>query len=308
MAGTNVKFGRNYVLQATSPRFSPPLQIGLPFTLEIEIERNSYSSSNHAVIKLYNLSTYHRNLLLHDQNDPSLFTAINVVLSAGYGDGPYFPVVFKGNTTRAYSVRQGVTWITTLECFDGGTSYANATTNGINTLNNVCTFAAGRAMADVYTVLINQLKPYGVTRGAVSQAITAGTLAKGTCYSGNVMEILKDLSNTNVFVDNLKLNILAPNEVIQNQPLTLNASSGLLGTPIKENQWLSLEMLFEPRVIIGSVINLNSITAVNVYNGPHKVVSVRHRGMISPAVSGDLITSLGLEAGIFNTVLSSSGL
>lgn len=295
---SGVKFGRNYSLTATSLKFALPIQFGSPFTLEFDITRSSYSSSNVAQLRLYNLSSYYRNLLTHDQNDPAQSTAIQVTLNAGYGPGPYWPIVFKGNTTRAYSVRQGVNFITVLECFDGGLAYANAYTTR--------QFSAGQDILQVYDALISDLAPFGVSTGAVSTYL--GTLARGVSFSGNTIDILRELSNGNFFIDNLAANVLSQSDAIGGDSVVINAASGLLGTPIKENQILRFSILFEPRIVIGTLVNLQSITASNVYNGPHKVVSVHHRGMISAAVSGDAITELEVQSGIFNTIMSEAGI
>lgn len=297
MSSVYDKFNRNYILTIDAPSFSTPIVIALPFTMEFDIERNSYSSTNFASIKIYNLSKQHRNQIIHDQWDPSVEHTLYITLQAGYGVGPQFPIVFKGNATRAWSVRQGVDFITTIEAADGGTAFTNAVSNH--------TFGTNTPISQILTTLVNDLLPYGVSQGAVSNYL--GTLAKGGAYSGSTIELLTTLSNGNFFIDNLIANVLLSTDAIGGSNVVLNSSSGLLGTPIKETQWLLVDMLFEPRLAIGTLIQLDSLTASN-YNGPHAVKSIRHHGMISPAVCGDAITSVGLYAGVFNEVLSKAGL
>ena len=55
-------------------------------------------------------------------------------------------------------------------------------------------------------------------------------------------------------------------------------------------------MLFEPRLTLGQIINLQSTTNKQ-YNGLYKVVGFTHRGTISPAVCGDLRTTVNLFIG-----------
>lgn len=289
-----VKFQRNFILTASSDQFIGQLQIGYPFTLEFDIKRDNYSASNYAQIRLYNLSEYHRNLLLKDQNTQGAqFTGVlNVTLNAGYGPGPYWPVIFKGNVTRGYSVREGVNWITNLECFDGGLAFANATIHGANGQ-----FPSGTSYKQIFEQFVNQsLVPYGVSLGAISDYFAQKVTSKGQSFSGNTVELLDELSNHNFFIDNLNANIFLSSEALSQQnPVVLNAQSGLLETPVREQSILLVKMLFEPRLVIGSVIKLDSITAVNVYNGNYKVISVHHRGTISAAVSGEAITEVGLQ-------------
>jgi hypothetical protein len=83
----------------------------------------------------------------------------------------------------------------------------------------------------VYDTLINDLVPYGVSKGIVSAAIASGNLSKGQSYSGNTIDLLRELSNNNFFVDNLKANILSATDAIGGNEVTINAASGLLGTP-----------------------------------------------------------------------------
>lgn len=296
---TATKFGRNYRLTCTSDRFPIDLEIGLPFTLEFDIVRNSYATTNTATLRIYNLNKYHRNQLTHDQWDASLANAIHIELQAGYGVGPIWPIVFKGNTTRAWSVREGTNYVTTLECFDGGLAYANASSSR--------TFSSGQLLADVYEALISDLLPYGVSRGAVSAGIVRGALAKGQAFVGSTLDLLRDLSNNNFFIDNLAANVLGTSDAVGGN-LSLNAQSGLLNTPVKENQWLLFDMLFEPRLVVGSVVNIDSISSNSTYNGQHKVASIHHKGMISDAVCGDAVTSLGVEGGIFTQVVGAAGL
>lgn len=289
-----VKFQRNFIFTATSDQFPGELQIGYPFTIEFDIKRDNYSQSNFAQIRLYNLSEHHRNLLLKDQNTQGAqFTGVlNVTLNAGYGSGPYWPVIFKGNVTRGYSVREGVNWITNLECFDGGLAFANSVTHGASGQ-----FPAGTTYKQIFESFVAQgLLPYGVSLGVISDYFGSQVTAKGQSFSGNTIELLDELSNHNFFIDNLKANVFLTSEALkQGSPVVLNAQSGLLGTPVREQSILNVRMLFEPRLVIGSAITLDSTTAVNVYNGTYKVISVHHRGIISAAVAGEAVTEIGLQ-------------
>ena len=299
------KFNREYVLEISGTAIPDPIVIKLPFTIEFDIERNNYSSVNRGTLKIYNLSRIHRQQIVHDQWDQSNSgpQTIYVVLQAGYGLGPNYPVILKGNATRAFSYRQGVNFITQIDVFDGGLAYINAVTSR--------TFQAGTQISFVAEKLIKDLTnhaPFGLSVGVISDLV--GQLGKSTTYSGNPIQLLVELSNSNFFIDNLKANILLQEDAVGGSNVVVNSQSGLLGTPIKEAQWLLVNLLFEPRLTVGSVINLDSIGVSGsqshgaYYNGPHKVVSVAHRGMISSAVCGEVVTSLGLLAGEYNLIFA----
>lgn len=293
----NAKYDRNYKLTLSGPSINGELVIQRPFTIDFIVQRDSYSSVNRSTIRIFNLSEIHRNQIIHDQSNYSPFALLKVTLQAGYGDGPQWPVVFTGNANRAWSVREGVNFVTTIESFDGGDAFQNAVSN--------IQIPAGTVQKDVLEALLGDLIPYGVSIGAVSDF--EGTLAKGASYSGNTIDLVRHLSNGNLFIDNLRANVLKPGDVIAGETLLINAASGLLNTPVKQQQILILELLFEPRLAIGTQVNVQSSTAAT-YNGYHQVVGIEHRATISSAVCGDAITILQLRAGTFDEVVSQSGL
>lgn len=297
MASNPVKFGLNYSLRIQNAT-GTSITIAMPFTLEFDCIRNNYASTNTARIRVFNLSPEFRNFLLHDQYDFSVDHALYVVLQAGYGSGPLWPVIFKGNVTRGYSQREGTSFITTLEAFDGGLAYANARSH--------IQWPSGTLQLATVKALVDDLAPYGVSLGAVSAAL-GGILMKGGSYSGNTLTLLADLTNGNYFIDNLAINFLTPGDAINGTPLLLDPSAGLLETPLKESQFLEMDMLFEPRVTIGTLVDLQAGTQ-QAYNGIHQCISIHHRGTISAAVLSDATTRIGLQAGTFTRIAARAGI
>jgi hypothetical protein len=133
------------------------------------------------------------------------------------------------------------------------------------------------------------------------------------------MNLLREMTGGGVFIDNGIVNCLGDNECLQPQGIPIiDDSAGLLGTPTREQSILTLDMIFEPRVVVGQIILVNSSTGgqqilfdnlgnpiglaanagtVTNFNGYYKVNSVKHRGMISGAVCGDAVTSLRMFVG-----------
>lgn len=304
-----IKFGRGYSLlisvkkETTQANFS----IGLPLTIEFDIERKTYASNSTAKIRLYNLSKIHRQQLQLDQyvrynGFYSGYGIIDVALQAGYGPGPQWPLIFAGNVSRCYSYRQGVDYITEIEAFDGGDAHKNSQSS--------LTVPAFTPVVEIYKALINNLLPFGVTLGVVSTPMSNGKVAnvsRGQSYSGNTVQILHELTNGNFFIDNLQANIAFADEVIGTENFVITPASGLLGTPIKESQFILVEMLFEPRVRAGTQVDLEAGTQ-QTYNGFHEVVGIHHRGIISAAVCGEAITSLSLRGGLFDDLTQRAGL
>lgn len=280
------KYNRNYELYVLK-NDNETLKITLPFTIEFEIHRNSFSSANVCQFRIYNLAPNNRNQIVKDPFD-SLTNRL-VQFKAGYGKN--LSLGFSGMITEAWSVREGTNFITQIECYDGGFGYSNAITNS--------EFPGETHNSAIVDSLIDNLGKYGITRGTVSKV--EGTIGRGNSFIGNTTELLREKTNGSFFIDNCKANVLASNECLASDIILINEKTGLLGTPRKENQVINLDMLFEPGLRIGQLVKVESSGATR-FNGIHKVISLKHRGTISEAVCGDAVTSVGLLSGTFNTV------
>lgn len=275
------KFGRRYQLQVGTESGST-LTIELPFTIEFDITRNTLTSANVCQIRVYNLSLRNRNQLRFNSTNYGEYRP--VVLRAGYGDN--LATIFTGNVSQAWSVREGVNFITQIECYDGGFAFVNGKTS--------TQFPANTAQRDVIVNLARSL-PY-VKLGAIGEY--PGSLSRGNSYSGNTVDILRELTGGGFFIDSGKAYALSTDEYIETTypPLVINAKSGLLGTPVLERSIVRFDMLFEPSLNVAFRIKLESLTELNFnadsnFNGIYKVTSVKHRGMISEAVCGSVITT-----------------
>ncbi len=283
------KFGRNYSLSVTTQ--DPDtlerglLLIQLPLTIEFDITRRTLSTASTASIRIYNLSQKNRNNIRFNVSDIGNFR--QVTLQAGYGDN--LSTVFSGNISRAWSVREGVNFVTTIECFDGGFSYNNSTTE--------LSVPAGTSRKTVLTSLIGDLD--FVSLGAVGPSFYTDpktgsflSLPLGNTLNGDTTALLKEYTNGGFFIDLGVAHCLSNNEYIigADPTLTIDSDSGLLGTPVLEETIVHFDMLFEPQLKPGYSVFLNSITEDN-FNGRYRVTGVHHRGMISDAVCGEVITT-----------------
>ncbi len=285
------KFSRNYQITIEG-RDRSSIQFGLPFSIEFDIEKNTLSKTSTCNIKLYNLSKDHRNNLRYDSTDISISGFRRVTLKAGYGaTPPLLPVIFDGSIIQAWSYRAGSDFITEVICNDVGTSLVNAQTN--------TSFPQGVSFQEIIATMIDGLAAYNVTRGAIGAY--PGTLTRGNTYSGNAVEILSELTGGGFFIDNLKAHALNYNEYIASTVIeTINSKSGLLGTPMLESTLLHFDMIFDPRLFISQLVKLESSTADSDFNGYRRIITLGHRAMISPAVCGEAVTSLGLSYGFSN--------
>lgn len=284
-----VKYGRNYILEVETSDHKT-ITVELPFTVEFDIHRNSFSSANASQIRVYNLNPDHRSQIRKDQFD---YADIRQIwFQAGYGDN--LATAFKGNITMASSVREGVNFISNIESFDGGYAYVNAIAPNTP-------FPAGTTEEAMIVSLAKSMP--GTTLGAIGSY--PKQIERGNSFTGPTPKILSEISGNSFFIDNGKVNVLKSDECLAGDTLIVNPQSGLLGTPVKENAYINVEMLFEPSIRIAQLVNLQSGSADHL-NGIHKVISIKHRGVISSSVSGTAITQLGLLSGKFNPVQSRS--
>lgn len=278
------KYNRNYILFIQKKDFTT-LKVTLPFTVEFDIHRNSLSSANVASIRIYNLSPNNRSQIRKDQFDFGDLRTIS--LMAGYGDN--LSLAFQGNISQAWSVREGNNMITQIESYDGGYAYVNSITNQ--------SFPSGTPQKSIIDSLASSLP--GVSVGAIGNF--PGEISRGNSMSGSTTDLLRDISGGAFFIDNGKAHCLKDNECLEGNIPLINSKSGLLGTPIKEQTYINFDVLFEPSIKVGQLIRLDSETAEH-FNGTHKVLSIKHRGIISEAVCGTAITSVGLLPGVFTPV------
>jgi hypothetical protein len=290
------KLDRNYFLNIELADNSI-LQIFLPFTIEFNIIRKNLGGINNCNIRIYNLSPKNRNLIRYDMSDYS--TIRNLKLYAGYGTN--LPVIFIGNISQAWSFREGTDFITTIECYDGGDGFINGLIPG------TAGFPAGTPLQSIYKKLMSYMP--NTTFGAIGPSFiyekgTSSLLktSRYTSYTGNAGDVLRNLTGNAFFIDNGQTYILADHECISGNVALINNQSGLLDTPLRENSIVTVNMIFEPGIIIGQFIELNSSTFQelnsasynqnNNVNGYYKVTSMTHKALISPAVCGDAITTL----------------
>lgn len=275
------KFGRVYSLSVELAN-GQKTTIELPFTVEFEVRRETLASSQTATIKVYNLGERLRNLIYKDKFNVTEFRAVQ--LRAGY-ENFKAPLIFNGTILQAYSERQGVNFITTLECYDGAFAMSNSYSSQ--------TFGAGATREQVLRGLNSDLK------GISGQPIIGnfpGRLARGSVYLGNTWNYIVQLSDGYASIDNGQLKILRPNEAIQSEIPLITSESGLLGSPRRADTMIEFEMLFEPRFSLGQVVGLQS-EANSIFNGSYKVMGFVHTGVISPSVGGECKTQVSLWTG-----------
>lgn len=260
------------------------LTIPEDLTIEFEVTRQSLSSSQEASFRIIGLGEETRDLINKDPYALTEFRAIQ--FRAGYDSFP-LPLVFNGFVRKATSYRRSgqVGAITEINAYDGGLAMVNGWT--------AQTISAGSTLSNVLRRLADSL-PHLSAKSIIGDFANVNT--RGKVLFGNTWSIIVEESGNLATIDNGQVKILQPNEALQSLIPVIDSDSGLLGSPRRTPTMLEFDMIFEPRLTIGQVVELRS-SFNRLYNGTYKVMGFTHRGTIGPTVSGDCISSVSLFFG-----------
>ena len=254
-------------------------------TCHFTVTRGILSDSNKCTIQIYNLAPTTRAKIFQDAFQISQEKWKFVKLEAGYGDD--LTPIFMGRILQAYSFRKGgqtdiITEIQAqaLDMFDCQASY---------------TFAAGTTYKEALQTMVSGSMP-NVKIGNVGNL--DGVFQTPTTFDGNAMENISKLTGGNAFVDNNQLNVLMSNEVIDVPVPVITQENGLLDTPNRRDANLEVKMLFEPSIIVGQLMEIQSGVQSD-FNGQFKVMGFTHDCTISGAEAGSRTTTVNLYIGPF---------
>lgn len=297
------KFDRNYkiIFEIGTRKFTEyypemEIEVAYPFTLKFDVSQGAnLSNAGECTLQLYNLKEDDQRALYKDFYNNEKYILMQVY--AGYQDT--MPLIFFGFVNQCMTYRQG-----------GSTEYITEISADNNSLIALygfvnATFTAGSKAVDIIQEMLKDT--YGYALGYITPQIKS--LPRDKTFIGQTLDLLgKEYGDYNIWIDKGELNILADNEIIPADDLmVITSESGLLGSPRRANQFLMLEMLFEPRIKVGQAIELLS-DSIPWFNQVYKVQAVEHRGIISPVQSGQAVTKLTLSLGetIFDMVQKST--
>ena len=259
------------------------IEVAYPFTLNLSVKRAINSSTNVGNFQILNLSRATQAKLWKDKYDQSKYIRLSVF--AGYGAD--MPLIFYGEINQCYSYKDGDSTesITEIEANDFTYLFQYGFGN--------YTFQAGTTFTNMLETLLSQIPIMKV--GYVTADIPP--LKTSRTFMGQIMdELRREYHNFDIFVDNGQLNVISQKDTIPAEVPIITSDSGMLGTPRRAEQYLEVKTLFEPGIIVGQVILLQS-SLLPYMNNYYKVIGVSHQGIISGAESGTLITTLTLFMG-----------
>lgn len=260
-----------------------PVIIEYPITCKFNCQRATFSNANKCTIELYNLAESTRTAIFKDAlvGDLEEQNWKFVRLEAGWN--VELSQIFFGRILQAYSTKEGgqADIITRIEClpfdiFSSQSSY---------------TFAEGTSYKEAYKTMASDLPNCQVANTGRLE----GSFKTQTTFEGKTVDCLNELTGGNTFVDNGRINTILSNEVIDVPVPLVTYENGLLATPIRRNATITIKMLFEPTLIVGQLLEIQS-NIQKVYNGQFKVLGFTHDCTISPTQAGTRITTVELWA------------
>ncbi len=305
-----IKFGRNYKIkfrigkrietsanEGMKYEWQEEIIVGYPLTLQFQVARANFAQINNCTLQIMNLNEDTRAKLFKDSFDMS--KVIEVAFYAGYGDDTdSLPCIYIGEIKECFSWKrgEGTDFLTEIRCLTASAERFYSYSNRV--------FSKGSTALDIIKTLCSDI---GLPLKYYSKSIVdnKGSLTRDIPFIGNSYTVLSkfvtllDNAKSNVVIDNNAIYILGKNDVIPSEGLILTPEAGLLGYPKRREQYIEVEMLFEPRIQQCSLVALKS-EVDEFFNGAWKCVGFIHSGIISGAVNGDCKTKIALFTGSKN--------
>lgn len=289
------KFGRTYeitfnigVLEQVGAydkaRIVETITVSYPLTTNFAISRNTYSQVNTAFLSIFGLAQGTRDKLYKDRYDA--VTYIEVEVRAGYQDE--MSLIFKGTVKECQSYKDsGATeYRTDVEAWDGGLAVYKGEDNN--------SFSLGTSKSTILETLCQNMPNLKV--GAISPDYDYETTLRPAIFSKKTYDDLMTITDGNMYIDFERAYFLLENDVVDGNIALLNLGNTLLGSPKRKDGVITIETIFEPRVMVGQWIEIQS-SSTPYLNGTYKILGVSHDGVISGAKGASMITSIDLFIG-----------
>ena len=230
-----------------------------PMRISFEVDKSTSGGLNKAIIQLYNIEERKRLALAKDaeQNEKR----IPIRLSCGYEDRQ--ELIFKGTIFTGGTERQGPDLVTTIESQDGGFDFNNSFTSRTVIGSGL---SVNAILEDMVNTGIGKITPRPV-------------LTRPKVLVGNSAELLNSLVTPNEtwYIEDEQLYIIKENEVTSRFIPVVNAATGLISTPTRENKKVTFQTLINPTVKIGRRVKLESTTAPYM-NGVYRIETITYSG------------------------------
>jgi len=253
------RFNRDYELVVqVSP--TKAVTITPPFRMSFDVSKSTAGGLNTATISIEGMGKDTRAALAKD-NEDNTRGPIGVNLSVGYAGN--LRRVFTGQLQRGSSEREGPQMVTTLDVIDGGFDHLTAFTS-----------RTVRGGADPVAAILQDMP--NTTRGRVAPR---PQLSRPTVLLGASSRLLSEQSGAgeSCYIDEGQLYILGASDVVGVSVPVVDADTGLLNTPSREQSRIEFSTLFNPLLRLGGRFEMRSANAPHL-NGVYKIDSMGYSG------------------------------
>lgn len=214
-----------------------------------------------------------------------------VTLTAGYEDG--YAIIFSGNIVQKRVGRENpVDTYLSIVASDGDRAYNYATVSK--------TLAAGSTFRDQVDVVLEAMKPHGVTAGYIADLGSKKMPGPRTLF-GMARDVMRDVATSTGAtwtIENGKLDVVKANETKPGDVIVLNSTTGMIGRPVQTFDGIIARMLLNTRVkpngkikidqgsidqasfttVYGAKKSNDLLAGMVATDGIYKIVVVEHHG------------------------------
>lgn len=250
-----MRYNRDYELTIQT-ELERAIVVRPPFNIAFNADKSVDKSLNKMNIRVFGLSESNQLAMVKNAQEKKNF---EIALKVGYQDS--IETIFKGYVNIGERSRQGADLPVTMECIDGGFdarfSFTSKTVQNKNAIDAI--------LEDMPNT----------KKGKIT---TQKKLIRPRVLVGNSWKLIREnLNGEQYFIDNGQLNILQKNEVINSFIPVVQASTGLMSTPSREESKVTFQTMMNPSLKIGGLCELNSVYAPAL-NGIYKIYTIGYDG------------------------------
>lgn len=231
------------------------------FRVSFDVEKTALQDPNTAKIEIYNLSQDTASKITEG-------TLKRIVLQAGYES--HSAVIFDGNIISTSQVRSGADTILAIEAGDGQSGYAFALVNE--------TVGAGYSDTDIARKSFNSMKERGVKNDDLKAVKSETKYPRGRVLFGAARNYARTVSKNSDSQWSLQDGHLVYCKKDQarddRKAFTLNKSSGMVGSPKKDKDGVTVSCCLNPLLRIYDPLKIES----EFLSGDFKILSLKHSG------------------------------
>lgn len=209
------------------------------------VKQHTLQNPNTCDLRIYNLSASTLNRIKVGGE----FTRVR--MTAGY-DGQY-GLIFDGSIVQTKNGRESkVDTFLDVIAADGDQAYNFATVNG--------TLAAGHTAEDHLKMVIDSMRPHGVTAGYLPP-LTSPPSPRGRVVYGMCRDELQRIATNNQCtwsIQNGAVTMLGNKAVLPGAAIVLTSKTGMLGLPIQTTEGILIRCLLNPNLLVGGAVKIDN--------------------------------------------------